>query len=148
MVPDYVPDIMLSGRDMEVGATELTCDIQVLLDVFTVVCAGAVTVMMLLPVGTEAVPQFKIRRETVPAVSPLADKMSSCVATVGLTNDGNDRPELLDSDQNCCFMNIGVLAPEWSPVVSVRGAAVPTPLPTIAEVFSSAVLAGGSLLRQ
>ena len=32
-------------------------------------------------------------------------------------------------------MNIGVFASEWSPDVSVRGAAVPTPLPTIAEVF-------------
>ena len=55
--------------------------------------------MMPLPAGTEVVPQVNIRRETVPAVSPLADKMSSCVATVGLTDDGSDRPaELLDSD--------------------------------------------------
>ena len=100
--------------------------------------------MMPLPAGTEVVPQVKIRQETVAAVSPLADKMSSCVATVGLTEDGGHRPaELLDSDQDCCFMNIGVLAPEWSPDVSVRGAAVPTPLLTFAEVFYSAVLAGG-----
>ena len=42
-----------------------------------------------------------------------------------------------------CFMNVGVLAPEWSPDIYVR-----TPLLTITEVFSSAVLAGGSILRQ
>ena len=40
-----------------------------------------------------------------------------------------------------------VLDPEMSPIVSVRGAAVPTFLPTMSEVFSLAVLAGGSLLR-
>ena len=96
-----------------------------------------VSVMMRLPAGTEAVPQVKMRRETTPMVSLLTDDMSSCVATVGLTVDGSDRPaELLDFYQDCCFMNVGVLAPEWSPDVSARGAAVPTPLPTIAEVFS------------
>ena len=36
--------------------------------------------------------------------------------------------------------------PEVSPVIAARGAAVPTSLPTIFEVFSSAVLAVGSLL--
>ena len=62
--------------------------------------------------------------------------MTLRVTTVGLTVDGSDCPtELLDSDQDCCFMNVGVLAPEWSPDVSVRGATMPMPLPTIAEVF-------------
>ena len=40
VVPDYVPDIVLSGRDREVGATELTRDTHVLLDMFPVVSAG------------------------------------------------------------------------------------------------------------
>ena len=36
-----------------------------------------------------------------------------------------------------------MFVPERSPVVSARGAAVPTSLPTITEVFSSAVLTRG-----
>ena len=35
-----------------------------------------------------------------------------------------------------------------SPIVSVRSAAVSTFLPAMSDVFSLAVLAGGSLLRQ
>ena len=66
---------------------------------------------------------------------------------IGLIEDGSDLPaDLLDSQPvlpDCCFIDIGVLVPEMSPVVSARGAAVPTSLPTISEVFSSAVLAGG-----
>ena len=70
--------------------------------------------------------------------------MTLRVATVGLSNDGIDCPtELLNSETDCCFVNDGVLVPEMFPFVSVRGAAVPTSLPTISEVFSSAVLAGG-----
>ena len=65
-------------------------------------------------------------------------------ATVGLSDDGCVCPaELLNSESDCCIMNYGVLVPESSTVVSARGAAVPTSLPTIFEVFSSAVLAGG-----
>ena len=151
VVPDYVPDILLSGRDIEVGVTDLTQDIHVLPDMFPVVSAVAATVLMPLPAGAEAEPQFKIRRETAPALSPLAEEMTLRVATVGLSDDGSDHPaEFLDSEPDCCFMDVGVLVPERSPVVSARGGAVPTSLPTITEVFSSAVLAGGggSLLRQ
>ena len=152
LVPDYVPDILLPGRDIEVGVTDLTLDIHVLPDVFPVVSARAAAVLMPLLAGAKAVPQFKIRRETIPAVSPLAEKMSSCVVTVGLTGDGSDHPaELLDSDQDCCLNGYWC---DCFGVVSGRicgGSAVPTSLPTITEVFSSAVLAGGgggSLLRQ
>ena len=71
---------------------------------------------------------------------------------VSLIEDGSDLPaELLDSEPvlpDCCFIDVGVLVPERYPVVSTRGAAVPTSLPTISKVFSSAVLAAGSLLRQ
>ena len=94
--------------------------------------------------GVEAVPQVEIRRETAPAVVPLTAEKTSHVATVGPSDDGSDRPaEWLNSESDCCFMDDGVLVPERSPVVSARGAAVPTSLRTIAEVFSSAVLAGG-----
>ena len=69
--------------------------------------------------------------------------------TVDLSNDGSDRPvELLKSESNGCVVKESVLVPEMSPVVSARGTAVPMSLPTISEVFSSAVLAGGLLLRR
>ena len=101
-------------------------------------------VPMPLPVVVETGPEVDIRLETAQAVIPLAEEMTLRVATVGLSDDGSDCPvELLNSESNCCFMNDGVLVPERSPVVSARGAAVPTSLPTISEVFSSAVLAGG-----
>ena len=57
----------------------------------------------------------------------------------GLIEEGSDLPaELLGSERalpDCCFIDVGVLVPERSPVVSARGAAVPTSLPTITEVF-------------
>ena len=49
----------------------------------------------------------------------------------------------LDSESDCCVMDEIV-----SPIVSMRSAAVPTFLSAMSEVFSLAVLAGGSLLRQ
>ena len=58
VVSDYVPDILLSGRDIEVGVTDLTQDIHVLPDVFPVVSAGASIVLMPLPAGAEVVSQF------------------------------------------------------------------------------------------
>ena len=91
---------------------------------------------MPLPVVVETVPQVEIRRETAPAVVPLPEEMTLHVATVGLSDDGSDCPaELINSESDCSFMDDGVLVPERSPVVSARGAAVPTSLPTIAEVF-------------
>ena len=85
-----------------------------------------------------------IGRETTPAVVPLVDEMTLHVATVGLSNDGSDRPvDLLSSESDGGLVVECVLVPEMSPIISGRGAAVPTSLPTISEVFSSAVLAGG-----
>ena len=101
VVPDYVPDILLSGRDIEVGVTDLTQDIHFLPDVFPVVSAGAATVLMPLPARAEAVPQFKIRLETAPAVSPLAED--------------------INSESDCCFMDVGVFVPERSPVFFCEG---------------------------
>ena len=75
---------------------------------------------------------------------PLVDGMTLCVATVCLSNNGSDRPvDLLNSEYDGGLVVECVLVPEMSLIVSVRGAAVPTSLPTISEVFSSAVLAGG-----
>ena len=69
------------------------------------------------------------------------------VGMVGLIEAGSVLPvELLHSErvsQDCCFVDVGVVVPELSPVVSARVAAVPMFLPAIAEVFSSAVFAEG-----
>ena len=112
-------------------------DIRVLPDVFPVMFDEAAAVLLFSPVGVDADTQVDVRRETTPTVVPLVD--------------GSDRPAgLVVSKSGGCVMNEIVLVPEMSPVVSARGAAVPTFLPTMSEMFSSAVLAGGgvSLLRQ
>ena len=70
--------------------------------------------------------------------------MTLWVATVGLSDDGSGcTVELLNSDFDCCFMDDGVVVTEMFPVISTRGAAMPTSLPTMSEVSSSAVLDGG-----
>ena len=66
---------------------------------------------------------------------------------VGLIEAGSELPvNLLDSEhvsQDCCVVNVGMVVPEQSPVMSVRVAAVPIPFPAFDEVFSPAVFAGG-----
>ena len=130
VVSDCVSDILSSGRDIEVGLTNLTHDIKVLPDVFPVMSAGAAAVPMPLPAVAEPVPQVVLRREAIPVVVSLAEEMTLCVAMIGLIEDGSDLPaELLDSEPvlpDCCFIDVGMLVPESSPVVSARGAAVPT----------------------
>ena len=145
-VPNCVPDMISSGRDIEVGWTGLTHDLQVLLDVFPVVSAGAAAVPIPLLGVAKSVSQVMIRKEAAPVVVPLTEEVPLRVGMVGLIEDESDLPAgLLGSERvvDCCFIDVGVLVPERSPVVSARGAAVPTSLPTITEVFSSAVCAGG-----
>ena len=124
VVPDCVPNIYLSGRDIEVGLTDLTHDLQVLPDVFPFVPAGAATVPMPLPVVAESESHVVIRKETAPVVVPLAEEMTLRVGMVGLIEDGSDLPaELLGSERvlpDRCFIDVGVLVPERSPVVSAR----------------------------
>ena len=80
-------------------------------------------------------------------VVPLAEEVPLRVGMVGLTEEGRDLPvEFLGSERvvpDCCFLDVDVLVPERSPVISARGAAVPTSLPTITEIYSSVVFAGG-----
>ena len=105
-----------------------------------------------LPAVDELVPQVVLRKEAAPGVVPLAKEMFLRVAMVGLYEDGSDLPiALLDPEpvlSDCCVADASGLVPESSPVVSARVSAVPTSLPTNSDVFSSAVLVGGSLLRQ
>ena len=138
---------VMSGRDIEVGSTELTRNIHVLSDVFPVVSAGEAAVPWPLPAVYESVPHVVLWKEAAPVVVPLAEEMTLRVAMVGLIEDGSDLPiALLDPEHvlsDCCIVDVSVLVPERSPVVSARGSAVPTSSLTSSEVFSSAVLAGG-----
>ena len=75
---------------------------------------------------------------------PLDDDMTFWVATVGLGDDVSGCPvELLNSESDCYFMDDDVVVTEMFPVVSTKNDTMPTSLPTMSEVFSSAVLAGG-----
>ena len=146
MVPlmDEMSLRVMTGRDIGVGLAQLTLDIQVFPDVFPVMFVETAAVPMPLPVVVNTGSHNDIRRETAPAVVPLAEEMTLRVTTVSLSDNGSDCPaELLNSESVCCVVDDGVFVPELSPVVSARGAVVPTSLPTISEVFSSAVLAGG-----
>ena len=140
---------VMSGRGIEVGLTELTQDIHVLPDVFSVVSAGEAAVPRPLPVVDKLVPQAVLRNEATPVVVPLAEEMFLRVAMVGLIEDGSSLPiALLDPEpvlSDCCVVDVSVLGPERSPVVSARGSAMRTSLPTISDVFSPAVLAGGGV---
>ena len=54
----------------------------------------------------------------------------------------------LDTKSYCWVLDEIMLDTEMSPIISVLSAAVPAFLATKSEVFTLAVLAGGSLLRQ
>ena len=143
---DEIPLHVMSRRDIEVGLTELIQDLHVLPDVFPVVSAGEVAVLWPLPTVDELVPKVVLRKEAAPVVVPLAEEMTVRATLIGLIKDGSDLPiTLLDSEpvlSDCCIVDVRELVPERSPVYA-RGSAVPTSLPTISEMFSSAVLVGG-----
>ena len=132
---DDDPDVVLTGRDMEVDYMDIGRDIPVLTDVCPMMFDESATVPLSLPVVIDTETQVDVRWATTSAVVPLVD--------------GSGRPAgWLDFEYDCCAIDEIVFAPEMSPIVSVRSAAVPTFLPAMSEVFSLAVLAGGSLLRQ
>ena len=124
---------------MELIDTDVGRDIRVLSDGCPMMFEESATVPLSLPVVVNTETQVDVRWETTSAVVPFVD--------------GCGRPAgWLDSESDCCVMDEIVLAPEMSPFVSVRSAAVLMFLPAISEVFSLAVLAGGggggSLLKQ
>ena len=128
------PDVVLTGRDMQVGDTDVGRDIRVLTDVCPMMVDEPATEPLSLPVVVNKETQVDVRWDTTLAVVPFVD--------------GCGRPAgWLDSESDCCVMDEIVLVPEMSPIISMRSAAVPTFLPAMSEVFSLAVLAGGSLLR-
>ena len=152
----YDPDILLSGRDIEVGVMDINQDIRVLPDVFPAMFDETAAVPLPLSVVVETGPQVGYDPDILVSgqdievgvmditqdIRVLPDVFPAMlrVTTVGLSNDENDRPAgLLNSESDGCFVDESVLVPEMSPVVSARGTAVPTSLPTMSEVFSSAV---------
>ena len=143
VVPDRIPDILESGCATEEYLSDLRHDEEVLADLFLVVCAGVTAVLVSLPTAVFV-------EEAAPVVAPLAEEETFIVGMVGLVETGSELPvELLNSErvsQDCCVVDVGMIVPEPSPVVSARAAAVPMSLPAIAEVFSSAIFAGGLLL--
>ena len=123
------PDVMLTGRDVELSNMDVGRDIRVLTDGCPIKFEE-----LSFPVVVNTETQVDVRCETTSVVVPFVD--------------GCGRPAgWLDSESDCCVVDEIVLAP----FVSVRSAAVPTFLPAMSEVFSLAVLAGGgggSLLKQ
>ena len=134
---DDDPYVVLTGRDMEVGDTDVDRDIRVLTDVCPMMFDESATGPLSLPVVVNTETQLMLdgRPLRSSAVIPFDD---GCGHPAGW----------LDSESDCCVMDEIVLAPEMSQIVSVRSAAVLTFLPAMSEVFSLAVLAGGSLLWQ
>ena len=116
LVVPHINDLhlpVMSGRDIEVGLTEMA-------------------VPWPLPAVEESVHNVVLEKEAAPVVVLFADEMTVRVTLIDLIRDGSDLPiTLLDPEH------------ERSPVISARGSAGPTSLPTISEVFSSAVLIGG-----
>ena len=128
--------------------TELIQDGHVLPDVFPVVSAGEIAVPWPLPAVEELV--YNVVKGSCSSGGPLADEMTVCVTLIDRIRDRSDLPiTLLDPEHvlsGGCIVDVSELVPERSPVVSARGSAMPTSLPTISEVFSSAVLVGGGVV--
>ena len=129
VVPDYVPDILLSGWDREVELTDLTQDIHVLPDMFPVVSAGAAAVPRPLPAVDEFVPQATFKKESAPLLVTLIEELSLRVMSgrdieVGLTELTQDI----------------LILPDTFPVVSAGEAAVSWPLPAVDELVPQVIL--------
>ena len=120
---------------------------EVLPDVSPVVFARAAAVPLSLPTVAEVVSSAVFAEEVAPAAAPLAEVETVIVGMISLMEAGSELPvELLNSEhvtQDCLSVDVRVVVPELSPVVSARAVAVPMSLPAIAEVVSSAVFAGG-----
>ena len=94
---------------------------------------------MSLPTVAEIVSSAVFVEEVAPVVAPLTEE-TFIVGMVGLIERVS---------QDCCCIDVGVVVPELSPVVSARAAAVPMSLPPLLKCFPLPfLLGGGSLLMQ
>ena len=124
------PDVMWTGRDLDMGDPDVGRDIQMMSEVGPMMIDGSDTGPLALPVVANTETQVDVRLEVTLEVVP------SMV-------DGGYPAGWLDSESDGCVMDEIVLAPEMSPFVFMKSAVVPTFLPALSEVCSLAVLAGG-----
>ena len=128
VVPDRAPDTVESGRATEEYLSDLRQDEEVLLDVFPAVSAGVTAVPVSLPTVAEVVSSAVFAEEAAMVVAPIAEVETFIVGMVGLIAAGSELPvDSLKSErviQDCCFVDVGGVVPELSPVGSARAAAV------------------------
>ena len=124
------PDVVWTGRDLDMGDPDVGHDIQVMTEVGPTMIDGLGTGPLSLPVVANTETQVDVRWEATLEVFP------SVV-------DGGCPTEWLDSESDGCVMDEIVLAPEMSPFVFMKSAVVPKFLPALSEVCSLVVLAWG-----
>ena len=128
VVPDRVPDMLVSGCAKEECLSDLRHVDEILPDVFLVISTGATALPVSLPMVDEMVSSAVFVEGAAPVVVSFAEEEIFIVGMVGLIEAGSELPvDLLDSErvsQDCCVVDIGMVVPEQSPVVSVRVAAV------------------------
>ena len=150
VVPDRFPDMLVSGCATEECLSDLRHDDDILPDVFLVISTGTTAVPVSLPIVDEMVSSAVFVEGAAPVVVSLAEEEVFIVGMVGLIEAGGELPvDLLDSErvsQDCCVVDVGMVVPEQSPVVSVVAAAVPMPFPAFDKVFPPAVFAGGRVV--
>ena len=150
VLPQPVPDMLVSGCATKECLSVLRHVNEILPDVRPDVSTWATAVPVSLPIVDEMVSSAVLVEGATPVVVSLADEKLFSVGMVGLIKAGSELPaDLLVSEcvsQDCRVVDVSVVIPEQSPVMSVRAAAVPMPFPAVDEVFSPAVFAGGGLL--
>ena len=121
---------------------------EILPDVSPVGSARAAAMPMSLPTVAEVMSSAVLAGEVAPVGAPLAEVETVIVGMISLMEAGSELPvESLESErvtQDCLSVDVGVVVPELSSVVSARAAAVSMSLPAIVEVVSSAVFARGA----
>ena len=158
-------DVIFSGRKSNVQGSDVSSDICVVPDLFPVLMPKKAAEPLVLPVGAVT----RSQAGGAPALTlPVNDDINSQVGVVPDMLSGRVMESIsqvllevvpfmdrdgcltgwLETEIDQRMMEKFVLVPEMSPIGSMTSAVVPTFLPSLSEVCSLAVLAGGSLLRQ
>ena len=129
------PDLVWTGRDLDMGDPDMGHDIQVMTEVDPMMIDGSDTGPLSFPVVANTETQVDVRWEATLKVVPFVV-------------DGGCPTGWLDSESDGCVMDEIVLAPKMSPFVFMKSAVVPTFLPALSEVCFLVVLVGGFVLWQ
>ena len=165
-------DVIISRRGSTMKISDVSCDICVVPDQFPVVVPKEAVEPLVLPVvaltrsqaGCAPVFTWPVGDDMVSQVGVGPDLLSGWVMKM-VDPDVESGDQVLlevvpDVDRDGCptgwreteiddmMMDKFVLVPEMSPIGSMTSAAEPTFLPSLSDVCSLVVLAGGSLLRQ